>query len=265
MDNPQMKESFVAFIDVLGFSEMITKDNGTGEYLNIIKEAIHNGTEMLFSRKKETNNPYAFWFNEFKVKSFSDCFCFSIPLQFENGEKNYNQNFISFYIWLKVFYNTLLSKGFLCRGGISQGWHYADDNIIFSKALIDAYLIESKKASHPIIMIDDGLLIQLKERNFVGEPYYHYLFAHDNAGRNFLHPFNYSVVDELYFGFRNGIPNQKDVDERNELINMYLRILDEKIIANTGKNAADKYQWLKEFSLFTLNGDYADKFFTGLL
>ena len=45
-------------------------------------------------------------------------------------------------------------QGFLCRGGISQVWHYSDDDIIFSKALIDAYLIESKQATHPIIMID---------------------------------------------------------------------------------------------------------------
>jgi hypothetical protein len=94
-------------------------DKGQGDYLNVIKTAINKGTEMLFARKKEVGNPYAFWFNEFRVKSFSDCFCFSVPLKFENGEKDYKQNFVSFYVWLKVFYNELLSRGFLCRGGIA--------------------------------------------------------------------------------------------------------------------------------------------------
>lgn len=114
-------------------------------------------------------------------------------------------------------------------------------------------------------MIDDNLLLNLKERDFLSEPYYKYMFAHDNAGRNFLHPFNYSIVDEMFFGFREKEQLQKDINERAVLMGTYLKILDEKIKANNGKDATDKYQWLKEFVLFTLKAKYNDKFFPGLL
>ncbi|HWB92207.1 MAG TPA: hypothetical protein VG605_10155, partial [Puia sp.] len=213
---------------------------------------------------EEQYNPYKFWFEEFKVKSFSDCFCFSVPLEFENGSKDYKQNLVAFYVWLKVFYNEMLAKGFLCRGGIAQGWHYIDEDIIFSRAQIDAYQTESKIANHPIIAIHESLVNGIQSEGMKETIYYKYMFAHDNAGRNFLHPFNYSIVDELFFGFRQGQPIQKDWDEQKELLTMYLSILETKISRDSGNSFVDKSQWLKEFILYTLDGKYCDKFYSGL-
>lgn len=260
----KIKECFVAFIDVLGFKEMIEQDNGTGQYLEIIKTAIHKGTKQLQERKQQDTNPYKFWFDEFTVKSFSDCFCFSVPLAFEKGEKDYKQNFVAFYVWIKVFYNELLSQGFLCRGGITQGWHYAGEDIIFSKGLVDAYLIESKKANYPIIMISDDLLNRLRERLFSSEKYYPYMFAHDIAGRNFLHPFNYSIVEEIFFSSKHEKDLSYDIKVRNILLKEYIKILNKKISRNNDKDAIDKCQWLKEFILYVLEGKYDDKFLTGI-
>ena len=264
MNNNGIKECFVAFVDILGFSEMIRKDNGTGEYLSIIKNAIEASTKRLRERKSDINNPYKFWFDEFKVKSFSDCFCFSIPLEFDNGEKDYKQNFVSFYIWLKVFYNELLANGFLCRGGVTQGWHYNDDNIIFSNALIEAYLLESKKATHPMFLIHPNLIKELQQRDFSNEKYYDFMFSHDNAGKCFLNPFNYSIVDEIFFGLNSPDGVGKFISERNDLISAFLKIINLKIDELKGENAVDKWQWIKEFSLFTLEGKYNDKFYKGL-
>lgn len=151
MEYHSIKECFVAFIDILGFKEMIKDDNGTGKSLSLIIKATQNGTNELFNRKQQANHPYKYWYSEFKVQSFSDCFCFSIPLEFTGGEKDYKQNFVSFYGWLSVFFTELQAEGILCRGGISQGWHYSEKSIIFSQALIDAYETESKRALHPIV------------------------------------------------------------------------------------------------------------------
>ena len=264
-NNNKIKECFVAFIDVLGFKDIIEQDNGNGKYLEFIKQAIEKGTAQLKDRQKDSSHPYSYWYDEFKVKSFSDCFCFSIPLEFKNGEKDYKQNFVAFYTWIKVFYNELLNQGFLCRGGISQGWHYSDENIIFSKALIDSYAIESKQATHPMIMIDPKLISQIKQRDFTHHEYYEYMFVHDNAGRNFLHPFNYSIVEEMFFDGKtiNNLTNS--IEERNILLEKYITILDEKISLHKGKVQVDKYQWLKEFALYTIKNNYSDKFKHGLI
>lgn len=258
------KESFVAFIDVLGFSQLIFEDRGTGEKLGIIKDAIEHATIHLKERKMLPDHKYAFWYKEFQVKSFSDCFCFSIPLEFDDGEKDYKQNFVSFYVWIESFCNTLLKHGFLCRGGITQGWHYYDDQIIFSQALVDAYQLESKQANHPLIMVHDNLSRNLRERDFHRQPYYDYMFAHDNAGKSFLHQYNYSIVDELFFGFYNVEVKGKFIQERKELIEMFLVTINDKIKELIGNSAVDKWQWMKEFSLYTLHGQYSDRFHKGL-
>lgn len=267
MEKPKLeykiKESFVAFIDVLGFSQMITEDGGRGEKLKIIKDAVATATEFLEERKKMPNHPYAFWYKEFQVKSFSDCFCFSIPLEFEDGEKDYKQNFVSFYVWIKAFCNTLLKKGFLCRGGITQGWHYYDEKIIFSQALVEAYELESKKANHPLILIHPKLIEELLRREIEIQKYYKYMFVHDTAGKSFLHPFNYSIVDELFFGFKDEV-DSKLVNERQEMVNMFLDIINAQIEQLTGNNAVDKWQWMKEFSHYTLSNKYSDRFRPGL-
>jgi hypothetical protein len=257
------KESFVAFIDVLGFSQMILEDRGTGTKLQIIKSAIEEATSFLEERKNIPDHPFAFWYKEFQVKSFSDCFCFSIPLEFDKGEKDYTQNFLSFYVWIMVFCNTLLKSGFLCRGGITQGWHYSDDKIIFSQALVDAYLLESKKANHPLILIHSDLINTLLNKGIKEKLFYEYMFMQDTSGKSFFHQFNYSIVDELFFGLHQNVEG-KLKKEREELINLFLKIIEENIDKLVGNPAVEKWQWMKEFSLHTLEGKYSDRFKPGL-
>jgi hypothetical protein len=258
-----IKECFVAFIDILGFSQMVENDKGTGEQLKIIKCAIAEASKFLEERKQLPNHPYAFWYKEFQVKSFSDCFCFSIPLEFNQGAKDYKQNFVSFYVWLEVFCNTLLKNGFLCRGGISQGWHYYDDRIIFSKALVDAYLLESKQANHPMIMLHQHLIDELTGNYFLKQKYYEYMFMHDHAGRTFLNPFNYSIVDELFFGFNKKEVLPKLMKERTELVQFFLPTIEENISMLAGNPAVEKWQWMEEFAHYTLSLQSSYKFNPG--
>lgn len=264
-DTPQYqtKECFVAFVDVLGFSQMILEDGGQGHKLKIIKDAISEATRQLEERKQIRDHKYAFWYKEFQVKSFSDCFCFSIPLEFDDGEKDYKQNFVSFYVWIEAFCNTLLKNGFLCRGGITQGWHYYDDKIIFSKALVDAYLLESKNANYPLIMIHQDLIDNLLRRDFQQQPYYNHMFVHDNAGKSFLHQFNYSIVDELFFGFYHEL-KEKFIAERTDLIKFFMTVIDKKMTDLIGNSAIEKWQWMKEFSEYTISGQHSERFHPGL-
>lgn len=260
-DDP-IKDYFVAFIDILGFSQMIENDKGSGQQLKIIKNAINQATSFIKTRKKDPNHPYAYWYKEFQIKSFSDCFCFSIPLEFKNGDKDYMQNFVSFYVWLEVFCNTLLKNGFLCRGGITQGWHYFDKEIIFSKALIDAYQLESKHANDPMVMVHPNLINKLSENNFSDQKCYKYVFVHDQAGRTFLNPFNYSIVDEIFFN--PAITSlTKFFTERTDLINLFLPIIDVNISNLTGSPAVEKWQWLKDFANYTLDHKHVAPFDTG--
>lgn len=260
------KECFVAFIDILGFSSLIKNHTPSNKNLNVVRSAVNSSTELIEERKKLFDE-YEYWYKEFHIKSFSDCFCFSVPLEFDKGEKDYTQNFISFYLWISVFYNTMLSNKFICRGGFSQDWHYDDDKIIFSKGLINAYKIESTRATHPIIMLDDRILENLQKSN-LDKGYIDLMFAHDNAGRIFINPFYYLVVDEIYFGLKNKSFNDvKDLlieTSTTNIIDIFLDILNSKIREHKNQVYSDKYQWLKEFLTFLRdNNIHAEKFSLG--
>lgn len=258
------KECFVAFIDILGFKDFVNKENGDGAQLLLIKNAITKATELLNSRKNESDNIYNFWYKEFIVKSFSDCFCFSVPLEFDSGSKDYEQNFIAFYSWLMVFYNELFKLGYLCRGGITQGWHYVDKDMIFSKGLVEAYILESKKAIYPMIMVSDILIKKIKSSN-LNEKYNKLIFIHDNANRIYLNTFNYSEVSEMFFNADYDLLIEDLKKTKQEHLYLFLEIANNKIIEYKGKEYVDKYQWVKEYILFEKENKYSDKFFNGFV
>ena len=63
-----------------------------------------------------------------------------------------------FFITLKNYFYHFIKYDLYLRGGVSIGFHYEDDNIIFSDGLIKAYYLESKKSIYPRIILDEDLI-----------------------------------------------------------------------------------------------------------
>ncbi len=59
---------------------------------------------------------------------------------------------------------TLVSQGILCRGAVSYGKLYHDNDIILGPALVDAYLTETEAAIYPRIILDRSLIELLKTK-----------------------------------------------------------------------------------------------------
>lgn len=81
---------------------------------------------------------------------FSDSIVFSKPYAVSDFE--------SFVSTVAIWQRELLISGLLCRGGITFGKHFVDDKFLFSKAMIDAYHLESQQARYPRILISKDLL-----------------------------------------------------------------------------------------------------------
>ena len=125
---------FVAYIDILGFSEFIRKyDSGLlPNVLTDLKYALDNAIGFLKNNREQSTN----WKENLKVHLFSDCLCAALPINL-----NYNDtfhNFVFFSLYISSYMNILLEKGFFARGGISIGSFYSDDIMIFSGALVDS-------------------------------------------------------------------------------------------------------------------------------
>lgn len=56
----------------------------------------------------------------------------------------------------------LLRAGVLVRGGISTGWFYHEDNVLFGEALVTAYQMENSIARVPRILVADEIVNDLR-------------------------------------------------------------------------------------------------------
>lgn len=95
-----------------------------------------------------------------KANYFSDCICLSEALPKKDSE-NYLDTIFYFLLRLIHIQGELLFQGVLVRGGVSIDRHYSSDRLIFSKGLLKSYFIESKKASNPVIMLDESIYEKL--------------------------------------------------------------------------------------------------------
>jgi hypothetical protein len=81
---------------------------------------------------------------------FSDSIVFSKPFDLKQ--------LAGFLDALAIWQKSLLLDGLLCRGGVTFGKHFVKDKFLFSKAMIDAYILEKSRARFPRIVVSDDLL-----------------------------------------------------------------------------------------------------------
>lgn len=198
-------EHIVAFLDILGFKSHVENyldpENAyEGKILNIIKIAIkltEKTTYMDLFKQIEDLEKLDF---KIQYKQFSDCTCLSIPNINDNPEIEAMMICIFIYL-LRDFHSIMLRFDLYLRGGLSVGFHYEDDNMIFSKGLIKAYELESKKAVYPRIIIDDELIKRLEEfwgnhKDILYPLGVDKLLVSDWDGSIFINPFNLSQESE---------------------------------------------------------------------
>lgn len=134
---------FVAFVDILGFSSKVRSDFSRAEiddhsHLGSIRQAI------LAARALGDVDA------QIQVQQFSD----SIIVY----SKFHQETFLPFLSACAQLQSDLVKMGILVRGGITYGKHYAEDGVVYSQALIDAYQLESQEAINPRILISEDLV-----------------------------------------------------------------------------------------------------------
>lgn len=144
----------VAFIDILGFKDMIEKYfNGTKtDTLVNLEHALNEANSYVKSIASKESPQIEL---KIKINQFSDCVLISFDLNTSLPENIT----VGYFFMLILNYQCLLLKyGIATRGGVSIGGHYESSNMIFSEALVKSYMIESTKALYPRILIDKGVL-----------------------------------------------------------------------------------------------------------
>ena len=140
MKSISYENHFVAFVDILGYANLIdsVSDKEAITLIQKLDSLIKKSIDELKSLNKWNEN-------SFQINLFSDCFCISILKS--------RRNFDPFMQLIPRIQKNFHQEGILLRGSLAIGKHYSNDRLIFSKALVEAYRNESSKAIYPRILI----------------------------------------------------------------------------------------------------------------
>lgn len=231
------KKGFVAFIDLLGFKEMIYNANPVNNekvenYLNIVDEQLKKLDEL----------------NNFKSIVISD----SIILSMEISENDIDGNIGTLSLLcnaIKIIQQNLAKKDIWIRGAISYGDIYFDNERkqVIGEGYINAYLLESNYAIYPRVILDNKIVkfLQFKSSEDC-------ISGINGFGEKILYSWKRNAssivdIDKVINGIKKDIPLFIDfIEGLNESEIYEISLL---IISNANKNIKTypKYLWLAQY------------------
>ncbi|SHI36987.1 hypothetical protein [Clostridium intestinale] len=155
MDKKEYNKSLCAFIDILGYKDLIDKAEESSEPLIIINK-IEEIIEVCIKEYLDSKNTEDV--NKYSYEIFSDSIIITTQIEHDETSEGYEE-----YLYKEMYILCLIVAGIqvqsinyniIFRGAISIGNHYRSKNLMFSKALVNAYKSESNKAIYPRIIID---------------------------------------------------------------------------------------------------------------
>lgn len=160
MDSEQYSQYYVAFLDILGFKELVNNPKRSCEDILQIYRYLNQYSDMFFMFSGNEREGIK---NNIKMKIMSDSVCIYINSDITNAL----HDLVAFCTLFQ--YNLLLiDPCVFIRGGIAYGDMYVKDDTIFGPALINAYLLEENNAKVPRIIMCKSTLdygrIKMDER-----------------------------------------------------------------------------------------------------
>lgn len=181
------KTGIIAFLDILGFKEIVKKSERSPRLLNTIYQSLG------FLKKRELPDKWNLQLVEIEedaqrrnlhdfeisdrvhASAFSDSIVVSIVVE----DNNINESLSTLLANLAFVGSKFIMDGMLIRGGITIGKIiHNETGVVFGQGLIDAYHLESRAAKYPRIILSDKLITKLnyplntKKDRF---PYHQYL------------------------------------------------------------------------------------------
>lgn len=135
--------SVIAFLDILGGKQLI--EQNADESLNLVYKSY---TESIKRYENMVDSKFVLP----KINIFSDNITVSFCI--DDNFDNCFECIMSVILFCTIITAQFWANGLLIRGGITLGYCFSDDFMVWGKALVRAYEIESTIAIYPRIVID---------------------------------------------------------------------------------------------------------------
>lgn len=208
-------EKIVAFIDILGFKNLVQDEAKCEDIGVILKLPYLIRTDDIAKRLK---------IKGVMMTSISDSIVFSIETK-ERGAMNKIVKLLSVFMQVLLF-----QYGLLLRGGIAVGKLYHDREVVYGPALIKAYDLESKFAEYPrIIMACSDFDRSCASCSTIAQAGLREMFFADDSCNLTLDCFYYIKQPKLEI-FRSQLERMKTSDLRaQQKINWMMTVIDKKL------------------------------------
>lgn len=218
------EDRIVAFVDILGFSSMISKSESSLEEYERIKHAL----DTIQMVKKRADSVTA------KVATFSDSIVISYPI---------NERDPLFYILIDLIHLqlNLLQQGVLVRGGIAKGKVRHVQEMVFGPAMVAAYELENKYAVYPRIIVEKEVVEWEKEN------YRKQLYGFDSDISDLEGLLKKDQYNDFYY--IDILRQPQEVDDFEDFVIMLHKVHSTIIVGlnNNNKSVVMKYIWLKNY------------------
>jgi hypothetical protein len=157
MSSRLFSQRFIAFVDILGFSEIVRRMSLDVDLFwlirDVLKQLDEKSRDVQDYRCKKRNakktdraggKVSTARSSDLQMTAFSDCYVLSdvsTPWRVLAA--------------VQSFASHLLAEGILTRGGIVQGDAYHHDRVLFGPGVIDAYNLESDVAKYPRMIVEE--------------------------------------------------------------------------------------------------------------
>ena len=248
-ENLKYEKRIIAFIDILGFRELIKDSEKNPATLEKIYEIINYFKNW---EKPESWNLKTIEIEEdaqkkglanFDLSNKSTCTCFSdsIIVSIKISDGDINASLSTLIANISYIGSYIIQKGILFRGAITIGNIIHQDNgIILGQGFIDAYNLESKLATFPRIVVSDKLMSELNyplEAKRNRYPYHQYL-TRDKDGCIGFNQLKYFEVVQSWTEMKEDV--LKDALDKTRKV-----IIEGLDYSFELPSVHSKYQWLK--------------------
>lgn len=245
----EYENRLVAFIDILGFKEIIKQSENDlskieliSSVLNYLKnwEAPEKWNLNLIEIEEDAQKKGVENFDirgKTNTTAFSDSIVVSVKV-----DDNINEMTSTLITHLAYIGAVLFEKGILFRGGLTVGnLIHKENGIVFGQGLIDAYKLEINSAKYPRIILSDKILkmlnypIETKRNRY---PYHQYVDRFDDGYVGFHQMIYFQVMQSS-----SNLTIENLIIRLNEIRKVIVDGLD---LSFENPDVFEKYKWLKD-------------------
>ena len=150
-DRTGYERCYVAFIDILGFSELVDRSERDPEVFDhLLRVLARTSAEHTYRGPiiLGASDPYrrSLQLRNLRASAFSDSIVISASADRGSG-------MLRFFHKVSEVCLALIRMGVLTRGGIAVGNIFQNESVVFGPAMIEAYVLESRVARVPRIVV----------------------------------------------------------------------------------------------------------------